>query len=329
MTSKVVCVTSIGQVGATFLDWSINWLAGVNSVYNVEQQQWLELPSNPLTQSNAHQHPKNHPEGHGGYCNTVDTLLETATERFHSCYPSPVDIATCARALDINITDYHSKDIINWLITTSEIDFSKIVADIYQRSMPLIFLAADQSLVTYQALSLARDNEHDFETFHRTYFAEKFNQYTEIWDQREILALNLQLDQYHLDNKFLDFNGDHLWINCRELWSDGENTVIQCLDYINESVDRSRLNHWRKIYRQWQGIQQPMITFSDNIDHIVTAIVRGWNYPLPRLSILQEAIIQHRLIYQHNLNIRNWQLSHFPDNTNKLYPLLEKNKHPL
>jgi hypothetical protein len=329
MTSKVVCVTSIGQVGATFLDWSLHWLAGHTEIYNVPQQQWIKIPNNPLTDVNAHQHPKNHPEGHGSYLSTINALLSNHTDQFHSCYPSSVDIATCADALNIDSSEYHSKDIIQWLITTSKIDFAKIISDIFQKQLPLIFISADDTVNIYQALSLSRDHEHDYEQFHRTYFSEKFDTRAPIWDQREILALNLQFDQYHQDNKFLNFSGDHLWINCRELWSNGEHTVIRCLEYINESLDTSRLEQWRKVHQQWQDIQQPMITFSDNIEHIVECTVRGWHYSLPRLTLLQEAIIQHRLIYQHNLNIRNWQLDHFPDNTNKLHQLLEKNQHPL
>ena len=47
-----------------------------------------------------------------------------------------------------------------------------------------------------------------------------------------------------------------------------------------------------------------------------------------KLDIIQEAFIQHELIYKHNLNLKTWQLEKFT-NTQQLHNLLETNTHPL
>ena len=46
------------------------------------------------------------------------------------------------------------------------------------------------------------------------------------------------------------------------------------------------------------------------------------------MDLWQEAIVQHILIYKYNLNLKNWQLKKFPDNTQDLHKLLETNIHP-
>lgn len=327
MKFKTVCLTSTSQVGVSFLDWSLHWLAGNDQVYIVDQESWSDVPKDPLTRNNAHQHPKNHPSGQSNYINTILELQQTPTESFHSCYPGSIDITLCAQELGIEPDQYYSQDIIKWLITATEIDFAKIVSSSYAHQIPVIYVATNAGHQVYQILSQARDNEHDYEAFHRTYFADKIPASAPVWDQREALALNLQIDNYHVDNKFFDFSGNHLWILADDLWYDTRRTVTKCLDYIGVEVQPQRWAHWHRVLETWLGIQRPMIEFNRNLDHIVSATVRGWNYPLPKLSLFQEAIIQHRLIYQHNLNIRNWQLTQFPDNTNKLHKLLESSQH--
>jgi hypothetical protein len=164
---------------------------------------------------------------------------------------------------------------------------------------------------------------------HQWFLANKLQNAHTIWDQREILALNLQIDNYNLNDSMIDFSIPHFWINCEEFWHDGESVVRRCLEYIKEPLIETQLEPWRLVYQQWQQIQQQILKFCYELDHIVTATVKGWHYPLRPMTLLQEAIIQHRLIYQHNLNIRNWQLETFPDNTNKLHQLLEPNQHAL
>ena len=52
-----------------------------------------------------------------------------------------------------------------------------------------------------------------------------------------------------------------------------------------------------------------------------------YDYALPRLTLKQESIIQHCLIYWHNLNLKTWGLTHFPNNARLLHQLLEPNIH--
>ena len=65
-------------------------------------------------------------------------------------------------------------------------------------------------------------------------------------------------------------------------------------------------------------------------DKIINYIIEGYELNLDKfnLDLVQEAAIQHELIYKHNLNLKTWQLTKFT-NTRQLHNLLEPNIHPL
>ena len=324
MSSKVVCVTSIGQVGATFLDWSLHWLVGHNDIYNTDQQAWLKVPAMPLTADNAHTHPKNHPAGHGEFLQTVGNLQQIPTTTFHSCYASPLDSYQTAQNLSITDQQLQDARILEWLMTTVDLDYAHIFKSATQ--CPIIYIHTDSRHSYYQLLSMSRAKTDGYVGFHQWYFQGKLKPTQHTWDQREMLALDIR-PNYHLENDYIDFSVPHLRIDSEELWYDPATVVKQCIEYLGCKIDHTRCQHWKTVADQWQDIQRPMLRFCRNLDHIVMATVKGWDFPLPELSLLQEAIIQHHLIYDHNLNIRNWQLESFPDNTNKLHKLLEPNQH--
>ena len=324
MSSKVVCVTSIGQVGATFLDWSLHWLVGHNDIYNTDHQAWLKVPAMPLTADNAHTHPKNHPAGHGEFLQTVSSLQQIPTTTFHSCYASPLDSYQTAQNLSITDQQLQDARILEWLMTTVDLDYAHIFKSATQ--CPIIYIHTDSRHSYYQLLSMSRAKTDGYVGFHQWYFQGKLKPTQHTWDQREMLALDIR-PNYHLENDYIDFSVPHLRIDSEELWYDPATVVKQCIEYLGCKIDHTRCQHWKTVADQWQDIQRPMLRFCRNLDHIVMATVKGWDFPLPELSLLQEAIIQHHLIYDHNLNIRNWQLESFPDNTNKLHKLLEPNQH--
>jgi hypothetical protein len=71
-----------------------------------------------------------------------------------------------------------------------------------------------------------------------------------------------------------------------------------------------------------------LLEFCYNYKHIVDSVVNNWYYQID-LTFEQEVVIQHCLIYQHNLNLKTWELTKFPSNTQDLHKLLEPNIHPI
>ena len=56
----IVAFTSPVSTGASFMDWSFNWLLGESNYWH-HKYNFIELVSNPLTNRNAHGHKANHP----------------------------------------------------------------------------------------------------------------------------------------------------------------------------------------------------------------------------------------------------------------------------
>ena len=92
-------------------------------------------------------------------------------------------------------------------------------------------------------------------------------------------------------------------------------------------MDPQRFNQWLPIYQQWASRQLKILDFCHEVSHIIDSIVNNWDYQLGDLSFEQEVVIQHYLIYKHNLNLKTWQLEKFPSNTKDLHKLLETNTH--
>ena len=150
-----------------------------------------------------------------------------------------------------------------------------------------------------------------------------------IWDQREKLALMLQLpktnDYYALVNKSLP----HLYYNTDDIWNDLPNVILEIIDFFGLTVTQDNLAPWQDAYNKWRQLHNNF--FSRNFDSIIDAIVNKNYMSLKRyhLNFYQEALIQHELITRHNLNLKTWQLEKFPDNTLELHHLLEPNIHHL
>ena len=147
-----------------------------------------------------------------------------------------------------------------------------------------------------------------------------------LWDKRERIALKQKLFDYDPIKVELDF--DHYWVDVQNLWYNGEREIPKILAWLGLTLNPDKFKEWKPIYQKWQEIILDTLQFQYNHKHIVDSIVNNWSYAID-LTFEQEAFIQHCLIYQHNLNLKTWQLEKFPNNTQDLHKLLETNIHPL
>lgn len=342
----IFSITSRHSVGCTFLDWSVHFLSGQNDFYNVKQQQFIQLSENPILQINAHAHKKNHPEGLTHTIKMHEQLCLLPATRFYSMYPITYHLETILNLLNLNITDY-KKEVKETVRLSVDNDFKSIIDFNLLQGNKVVYVNVDPNFSMYinqfrtidkfllQAEKLTRPssiddiiNEHNFIFFNDSEKIWNERNLTDIWDKREKDALNLNIDEYVP----FKLNYDHsslLYLNSIELWCFGERTIKKVMKFLNLDVDTSRLEQWHVIYRQWQQLQFDILDFCVNLEHIMQCIINGWYYKLPNLSYQQEVIIQHLLIYQHNLNLKTWQLKKFPSNTQQLHQLLEPNIHLL
>ena len=334
--TPTVCVTGTHNVGITFLDWSLHWLSGQNQVYHW-QHQWQPITPNPLTGINAHAHYKNHVSGLAA-TKTALERLSAVTTTWHSIYP--VGPAVDQRARDLGYNAEILKNNTQWqhIIDLCDQEYAEVWRHC-AATCERVFVATTTNNAVYHAHTLDRAqhavmfaDQAQSDTFlrmHELFFAESLSSASTTWDRRELLALNLQLHTQRLGHEHLDFSGTHHWVHCHELWYHGTELLPELMHALNIPLQWDRWEHWQTVYQSWQHINYQCVRFQYKLDHIVESIVNNWSYPLHELSFLQEVMIQHELLYKHGLNIKNWQLEHFPDNTQKLHQLLEINHHQL
>lgn len=337
--TKIVCSTSKHSVGCTFLDWSINYLKGETKFFN-RNLGWLDLTNNPINSRNAHGHRKNHPDGFDKTCEYVNFLQKNSD--FASLYPSPMLLFNAATKLNQSMLNLDN-DAWEKLIKFQDQDYNQMLHWLDKQGAKIVFVSANKSLPLYincqirsteRVLHSNREPASDDEVRQSrdiVFFQRSVKQWEElelknIWDTRERLALDTRPFQFREENVDLSIN--HFWIDCYELWFNGDKKVPEILDWLEIKIDTNRLSQWLLVYHKWRDLQSKTLSFQHTHQHIVDSIINGWSYPID-LTFDQEVVIQHCLIYQHNLNLKTWQLTKFPSNTKDLHALLEPNIHPV
>lgn len=150
-----------------------------------------------------------------------------------------------------------------------------------------------------------------------------------IWDKRENFALNVRPRQLaETPTSYLINQYPILSIDTNTLWNDLEHALPMVFDYCQLTLEHSLLPKWKDTYTQWKGCLLDA-KFSVDFWSILNNIVNNNHQELSdySLDLIKEGLIQHGLIYRYNLNLKTWNLTHFPTNTCDIFKLLEKNIH--
>jgi len=261
-----------------------------------------------------------------------------------SLYPSTLYLDVCASDLDIPIADISDLKNQTAIRQYRDADYNKLLQYAASKTR-VIFVDGSKDLsVYYQTIrsnryalkpGLANSAASIKDEIDHAFFGKDIQSWTDqgltnIWDLRErrALQLNLVQDKNIIHNCCVDFSFPHYWLDCRSLWFNGSDLIQDIVNWLGLGIDAERFNTWLPIYYNWQKIQTRSLEFQLNYQHIVDCIVNNWAYPID-LTFDEEVIIQHCLIYQHNLNLKTWQLEKFPNNTQELYKLLEHNIHTI
>jgi hypothetical protein len=299
---KIVCSLSTFNVGCTFIDWSIHFLAGKDQYYSFEKQTWIPLVSNPLTEYNAHRHNRNHPIGLENVISTMQQANNLSDDGLYSMYPF--------------VTPDNK-----WI----QDEFSKIFERCIKHA-DVIFIHKDKTTNWYCYVDHVREDNN-------VLYSSKTESYSfkNTWDLREHLALDLRFmdpTDFNVEDT-TDFSKLHFRASASDLWCRGVDLFQHIMRYLDLQIDPARWDSWIPIYHEWAQKPLALMNFGDNFDDTIKCIVNGWYKELPEFTLEQEAMIQHALIYRHNLNLRTWQLEKFPRNTIELHRLLEPNIHVL
>jgi hypothetical protein len=325
-------VVSLQPVGATFVDWSIQFLSGQTRYYYAKDNCWIDLVNNPVANDNAHNYKKNHPNGIDQTVEILEKISQQSGELF-TFYPYAIKYNTVYNRL--NAAD--KSQIVDYIRD----DFQKIF-ELCSQKTKLIFIDSNPEISLYH-IKMRRDGafllkegqngtaEEIQQEIDDHFFKKSFDHFSSNkWDIRERRALNLRPYNINIGSAAdikINFGLPHLWIDSRSLWTLGDLTLKKIMDYVGLSIDPERFKQWLPVYQQWAHRQLEILDFCHELPHIIDSIVNNWDYQLGDLSFEQEVVIQHCLIYKHNLNLKTWQLEKFPSNTKALHKLLETNIH--
>jgi len=326
MTTIVAVLTDPGK-GGNFLTWSLHYLAGHTHYFNTNTNNWNKLTNNPLTDVNAHNFQANQINEYKNLNSVLTKLLKCKTDDFHTIYMHNLKESVYSNEfLDTK------KSVTDILLVTDKIVVlsNQSKNSLYEKSFHT--RSARHSFVdsTIQKIS-SQDQLEDFVNY---FFNDSINKWkelnlTNIWDQREFLALNLRHNTVSIAPS-IDLSINHYSIDCMELFNLGDKLMQDLFDYLKITIDNKRIASWNTIYSNWRKIHYNRLNFLWCFDKIIDYILNNYYMDLSRfnLDIIQEAFIQHELIYKHNLNLKTFQLEKFTD-TQQLHSLLEPNIHPL
>ena len=340
--NNIACLLSDGNVGCTFVDWSIHFLAGKTQYYSFPQQAWIDLVSNPLTDLNAHAHDRNHPSGIENVTEMIQQAKLMPDSELYSMYPCTAESDHVRRIFNLDLEQISEREFIRLEQDWYADEFSRIFNHCADNAK-VIFLHDTQSIKWFRLFSYQRikykvivDEQAEIAYRQQSFHKKSIDQWKKIgleniWDVRERQALDtrpLDIPDSTLTNR-CDFSQPHFRASVCDLWHRGVRLLEQIMTYLDVPIDPDRLAQWIPIYHDWAQRPLSLMAFADSFDDTMKCIVNGWYKQLPDLSFDQEVIIQHALIYQYNLNLKTWQLEKFPNNTIDLHRLLEPNTHKL
>jgi hypothetical protein len=339
---QIVCSFSTYSIGCTFVDWSIHYLAGKDQYYSFAQQSWIPLVANPLTDCNAHGHDRNHPVGIENITAMMQQAKNMPDTGLYSMYPSTVESDYVRKKFKINLEQIDEKEFHQLEQDWRADEFAKLFKLCADHAQ-VIFIHDNQytnwfRLFAHQRMvhKVSVDEQAEIEYRQQCFHKKSIDRWKDIgleniWDVRERQALDTRpLDMITRQlTDHCDFSRPHFRASVCDLWHRGVQLFHQIMMYLDIPIDPDRLTQWIPIYHEWAQKPLALMLFGDSFDDTIQCIVNGWYKELPELTFDQEVIIQHALIYRHNLNLKTWQLEKFPRNTIDLHRLLEPNTHKL
>jgi hypothetical protein len=327
MNHKIIAVLTDPSVGGTFLSWSLHYLAGHEKYFAAISKTWEPVCSNPLTTDNAHKFKPNQPIDNDSFNFIYNQLVNCNTHDFHTIY-------------------FH-----NFKYTTESYNqnLKESIDQLINASSKIIRLTTNKKHFLYNTKYNSRTiplpkwcNENETSKSHDEIWQDYINyffkhdiehwqklQLNEIWDLREFLALNIRPEKYLTITPNINLNYSHYSIDSFELYNTFDSTLINDLfNFLEIPINLDKKMHWESVYQSWRKIHMQSMLFVWYFDEIIDSVINGYKMDLQRfnLDIIQEAAIQHSLIYNHNLNLKTWQLKKFIS-TDQLHQLLEPNTH--
>lgn len=305
----IVGILGSGGCGGTFLNWSIQYLAGKTthlvipvkdgnkSFFSTPYEQ--AVPDNPLIGTTAHKFSKTHPNEISlpailGYFNKPDYDLYTFYYN---------------DSLTTNQQHTNHNQIISDHSHISFITYTYKPTDIHT----IFWLQYDKINLTREIFNNIKVNNIELSNY-------------DVWVRREILSLNYpDTIKQQTTNEIILPYANSFQLDFTEFLNNLPEKIIEVFKFLNLTVTDSRWNNWNTIYTKWQKLND--INFHNDFDLIIDNILTNQNFDLTSYNITfsKEVAIACRLLYEHNLAIKASGIDCINKNTQAWHNMLEEN----
>jgi hypothetical protein len=311
----MIAILTDPEIGGTFLTWTIYYLSGRTSYFSARHNKVIEVCDNPLSDKNAHNFLPNQPCSHDEFANIFHKTLE------------------------------HNEHLYMHQLRHGTED---AVAKVCENAEKIIILSLRPEHVLYRCGYAPRatarpgwnseknlsDPDSIYEDFTEYFFKESKQLWAQeglnnVWDKREFIALNFDPFKNSSILDYINTSTACHQIDALDAWTNLDQHIDRLFSYLDIPVDQKRVENWTSVYNVWKNNHTKRLNFVNNFELIIDNIINNIHMDLETfdLDLAQEAAIQHVLIYKHNLNLKTWQLTKFPNTTQELHKLLEPNIH--
>lgn len=311
----IVCFTSFGSVGCTFLDWSFHFLLGKDSFWK-DGVGWVPLSKNPLKSKNAHGHLKNHPGNTNQWCAII--------KNFKS-YDKGFPLSFYGFLEDSSISPL--EDVAQQYLKNIDLALKKKIKVIYvhkshfypyfkeRSSNPANFLKELQSWCLFWFPTI-KNIESKIES---------------IGGMRDFLSYNMryirakQLKE-KIKNEIEKIQNNLLFLDCKDWWVDGLKIMEKIFNFLELSICQHRVSDWVTIYKEWNKLFLKYDKFEKLLPIIAESVVKGKKFNLETLdlNIIEEALILEKLMLEYGVRLKIKNLDIFPKNTLDLHNFIKK-----
>ena len=294
----IVAFTSLSPAGATFMDWSWQWLKGSDYTWN-QGQGWIPMINDPIKVGNAHRYQKNHPLGVKEWEKFIESAQNESRDNDISFYPS----------------FQNTKDNLD--------EFVDQMNKLIDRNVRVVIIQKTQEF----PYLTARTNSNDREIEYVLDANPDINE-TSRRKVREIFSIRMVAQQKkwlsEIESAFKRLDHDVIVVTDKEWANQTEETMIRICDYLGTGIDADRLASWRPVMTQWQDNYKKTESFYENdIPEIADKIVAGEPMDLRpyNLRLVEESLLMMYVMKRHGRRLLLPD-DDFPQNTQDLHQFL-------
>ena len=298
----IIAFAGVQGQGQTFMDWSFNFLQGKDTYWNYQDGE-QPLASNPVTNMNAHNHNKNHPQSE----NEIKNFLSQARHRqktndgIITFYP---------------FIEYHDKMIgtiggMNKLLIEEKVKQFWIKPT---RPYPYFFERTGRS--KQRVLEMIKEwlkVDHEDMKIIREMLSFRIHGSRKKW-MEEVEALHAGIDK-NIDITFTDVQWQY----------DTESCMEKIFENVGKHIDKKRIEPWRLFISEWRHKLDKMVQWYErDAPLIAKTIVDNGDLDLEpfNLDYLREATVMSMTMLNHGKRLLLPD-ENFPKNTKELNKFLK------